>query len=107
MNVAEQMWESERANDLAIASTARLLATALDARLQLRAGACIGHGAVEALAKTISQQTASRRALLEAHDVLNDIKGIAVSAEEDFGGLGDKDARKILGAHVTPLRRVS
>ncbi len=107
MNIAEQMWESERANDLAIASTARLLATALDARIQLRAGARIGHEAVEALTLTINQQTASRRSLLEAHDVLNDIKGIAVSADEDFGGLGDKEVKKILGADVTPLRRAS
>jgi hypothetical protein len=106
MNVAEQMWETERANDVALATTARLLATALDARISLKAGACIGHNAVEALAEIIGQQTASRRSLLAAHEVLNGIKTVALDENEDFGGLGSKSPRSMQGAQITPLRQV-
>lgn len=107
MNVAEQLWEAERANDIAMANTARLLASALDARLRLKMGACVGQAAVEALAATIDQQSASRRSLLQAHSVLNEIKGIAGHAEENFGGGGDKEVPKFASAVATPLRRVA
>jgi len=105
--VAEQLWEAERTNDIAMATAARLLASALDARLRLKMGACVGQEAVEALAATIDQQTASRRSLLKAHDVLNDIKGLAVHADDDFGGGGDKQTPYTSAEVAVPLRRVA
>ncbi len=107
IDVAEQLWEAERTNDIAMANTARLLASALEARLRLKVGACIGHEAVEALATTIDQQTASRRSLLKAHDVLNAIKSIAVHATDDFGGGGDKKVPNFTAADAVPLKRVA
>ncbi len=103
MSVAEQLWEAERTHDLAMASTARLLATALDARLRLKMAACIGQGAVESLAETIHQQMAGRRSLLQTHDVLNQIKGVAGLAETDMGDARDKEVPRGEAA-VLPMR---
>lgn len=106
-NVAEQLWEAERHNDMAMASTARLIAAALEARLQLKAGACVGQAAVDALTETMDRQASSRRLLLQAHEVLDEVKESLGIVGEDFGGGGDKQVPKISEILELPVRRVA
>jgi hypothetical protein len=106
-DVASQLWEAERKNDQAMASTARLIAAALDARLEMRAGACIGQAAVEAMAAAIAQQASSRKMLIEAHEALNEAKDAMGLAEHNFGGGGDKRVPEPTGVFELPMRRAA
>jgi hypothetical protein len=106
-DLAVQLWEAERKNDLAMASTARLIATALDARLEMRAAACVAHEALEAMTAAISQQATSRRLLIEAHEALNEAKHVVGLGDEDFGGGGDKQVPLTGEILQMPVRRAA
>jgi hypothetical protein len=105
--VAMQLWEAERKNDQAMASTARLIATALEARLEIRAGACVGQAALEAMTAAISQQASCRKMLIEAHEALNQAKASVGLAEHSFGGGGDKQVPAPTGVFELPARRAA
>ncbi len=106
-DVAVQLWEAERKSDQAMVSTARLIAATLDARLEMRAGACVGQAAVEAMAAAIAQQAACRKSLIEAHQALNEAKGSVGLAEVSFGGGGDKQVPDLTGVYELPIRRAA
>lgn len=94
LHIANQLGETERANDLAIISTAKLVTAMLEARIAMNAAACIGQAAFDAVAATFERQAASRRLLVEAHTGLHDAKRFVGLGEQDIGGAGDKEVPK-------------
>jgi hypothetical protein len=97
-DVVKHLADAERSNDLALVSTARLVASMLEARLELNVAAMVGQDAFEAVASTFERQSASRRQLVEAHNALADAKKFVGLAEVAIGGGGDKQVPSVTGA---------
>jgi len=104
-NVAAHLWEAERIIDLAMASTARLIATTLDARMR-KAGAGVGHMTTEALSATNSQRATSRKIIMEAHEALDEAKRVVGLAEQAFGG-GDEAKPNLAEPVAQPAPRAA
>ena len=96
--VARQLGEAERANDMAIISTAKLATAMLEARISMNVAACIGQPAFDAVAATFERQAASRRLLVEAHASLQDAQRFVGLGEENIGGAGDKQVPTFTGS---------
>jgi hypothetical protein len=89
--VAANLWEAERTADLAIASSARLLASMVDARLEVEWAASMGHELVTEIVSSLNNYVTNRGILLETHDRLNAFKASLGFGEFAFGGGGDKE----------------
>ena len=90
-NVAANLWEAERTTDLAIASSAKLLASMVDARLEVDWAASVGHELITEIVSGLNNYVTNRHILLEAHDRLNGFKANLGFGEVAFGGGGDKE----------------
>lgn len=102
-NVAVHLREVERIVDRAMASTARLIATTLDARIET---AGTGHMATGAMNATISQRAASRRMIIEAHEALDEARRVVGLAERAFGG-GDTEVPNVAEPVERPANRAA
>src|SRR4028119_117545 len=94
-DVVKHLADAEKSNDLALVSTARLVASMLEARLELNLAAMVGQDAFEAVASTFARQSASRRQLVEAHSALAEAKKLVGLAEVAIGGGGDKQVPSV------------
>lgn len=103
-DLASQLWEAERRNDQAMASTARLIALSLDTRLKIRVAAGVGQQALEAMTAAIGQQAVSRKLLIEAHEALDRARSTIGLSADDFGGGGDKQVPMVA---KLPVRRAA
>lgn len=96
--VADQLADAERRNDMALAATARLAATMLEARMQLNVAAQVGQPAFSAVASTFERQASSRQLLVDAHEALNDTRRFVGLQHYMIGGGGDKQVPPSIGA---------
>jgi hypothetical protein len=97
-NVAKQLANAERINDLALVATAQLAISMIEGRLNLNAAAEVGQDAFDAVAATFAQQSTSRQKLVAAHQHLLEVKSRVGLDAVAIGGMGDKEVPQLTGA---------
>ena len=88
--VADQLFEAEKAIDAALASTARLAGAIPAMRADARLSALIGQGAIESAIRSISALGEARREIVEAHKALSIAQKQIGLRTTSFGDFGDK-----------------
>ena len=72
--VAEQLWRSEDAIDGAIGAASQLMGDIMEARRELKVAHAVVDPATTKVAAAIAAMAEARRAVIEAHDALNEAK---------------------------------
>lgn len=101
--VAKDLFEAERAIDMALAKTAKLPGTIAIQRNRASLSVMIGHGAIERALAAASLLGNARRAIIEAHEELSEAKIHAGLRTLDVGdGIPKppKEAVEPVGLHI-------
>ncbi|WP_420606327.1 hypothetical protein [Novosphingopyxis sp.] len=89
--VSEILWQAERSADIAMADTARLLATILEARTEVGFAAAVGDDVISNLTSTLQGYGHNRRQLISSHARLAEFRDHLGFNDSSFGGGGDKE----------------
>jgi hypothetical protein len=87
--VANRLFATEKAVDAAMAQTAQLMTSLIDARVELGLSAVVGDAATGKLAQAIATLAEARRAVVSAHGDLADLK-LRVGIRTKLVGVTDK-----------------
>jgi hypothetical protein len=84
--VAIQLYQTEAAIDAALASTAELNALLPKARMDANISAALGHDALQCTGLSLTALIEARRAMVEAHRLLDEARKDIGLRERNFGG---------------------
>ena len=103
--VANKLWATEDAVDKAIVQASQLMGGILEARQELRVSAVVGDDAVSKVAAAVAALAEARKAVVEAHNELAEVK-LRVGIRTKLLGVVGKD---MVADHepMTGLRRAS
>jgi hypothetical protein len=101
--VANRLFATEKAVDMAMIEAAKLMTSLVDARSELHLSAVVGDEATSKVAQAIATLAEARRAIVAAHGDLADLK-LRVGIRTKLIGIVDKPPENI---QETDLRRVS
>ncbi len=87
--VATKLFATENAIDAAILEASQLLADFIEARKEVGFSAVLGTDAVSKISLSVSALAESRRAIVEAHNELNDVK-LRLGVRTKMFGTGPK-----------------
>jgi hypothetical protein len=100
--VANRLFSTEKAVDAAMAETAVLMTSLIEARTELGLSAVVGDNATGKLAQAIATLAEARRAVISAHGDLADLK-LRVGIRTKLIGVSDKPPE--ITQDATDLRR--
>lgn len=92
--VANKLFATEDAVDTAIMEASKLMGGLIEARQEMRLSAVVGDDAVTKLAAALSALTEARKAVVEAHNELADVK-LRVGIRTKLLGVTDKSAAAV------------
>lgn len=102
--VANKLFATENAVDTAIIEATKLMGGLIEARQEMRLSAVVGDDAVTKLAVALSALTEARKAVVEAHNELAEVK-LRVGIRTKLLGVTDKGSA-FLEQATTALRNV-
>ena len=102
--VANKLFATENAVDTAIVEATKLMGGLIEARQEMRLSAVVGDDAVSKLAVALSALTEARKAVVEAHNELAEVK-LRVGIRTKLIGVTDKGSA-FLEQATTALRNV-
>jgi hypothetical protein len=102
--VANRVWATEKAVDTAMAEAAALMTALADARTEMNLSPVVGHDATAKVAQAIATLAEARRAVIEAHTSLDDMK-LRLGIRTKLVGVTDKPPPEV-GTEMRHLRDV-
>ena len=104
--VATKLFATENAVDAAILEASQLLAGLIEARNEIGFSAVLGTEAVAKVSLALSSLSDTRRAMVDAHNELNDAK-LRLGIRTRMDGTGPKGYLEEAGDNVVEHRRAS
>jgi len=104
--VANKLFATENAVDTAIIEASKLMGGLIEARQEMRLSAVVGDDAVVKLAAALSALSEARKAVVEAHNELADVK-LRVGIRTKLIGVTDKNLAADQHETVVAHRRAS